>query len=106
MSGAVAGGNWEPPVERQPEVSEEGGFPGGVLKDGGKSAVRSFVYLYVHTCVSLNATVHVWRLHNSLWDVALPYHPCVSWDATQLSGLAAGTFILPNEPSHQPWVRF
>lgn len=85
-----AGGNWEPPVERQPEVSEEG-VPRWGLKDGWKSAICSLVYLYVHTCVSLNATVRVWRLYDSLWDLAISYHPCVSWDAVQLSGLAAGT---------------
>lgn len=71
-------------------MSEEG-VPRWGLKDGWKSAIRSFIYLYVHTCVGLNATVRMWRLHDSLWDLALSYHPCVSWDATQLSGLAAGT---------------
>lgn len=39
----------------------------------------SSVYLYVHTCVSLNVIVHVWRLHDSLQDVVLFYNTCVSW---------------------------
>lgn len=69
---------------RGSQKSQKRGYPGGVLKDGWKSAILSSIYLYVHTCVSLNAIVRVWRLHDSLWYLAPSYHPCVSWGCSSV----------------------
>lgn len=50
ISGAAAGGNWEPPVERQPEISEEGvprwGFKGWL------EVCHPFLHLFIcaHMC--------------------------------------------------------
>lgn len=81
---------------RGSQKSQKRGYPGRVLKDGWKSAIRSFVYLYVHTCVSLNATVCMWRLHDSLWDLAFSYHPCVSRGCNSVVRAGSRHFYLMN----------
>jgi hypothetical protein len=82
-SGAVVGGNWEPPVERPPGVSEEGvprwGFNGWLEVSAIVCLfIREYVmHLYVHCGLFICAHACELECHSTAsWELLFSSHSC------------------------------
>lgn len=58
-----------------------------------------FISLYVYTCVSLSATVHVRRLYDNTWELVLCFRSCGSQGANSVVRLGSKNPYPMNHPS-------